>query len=273
MNTVLDFKPRKFFIIVYVVTLISWSLAAYFSYTNEAIFVPFLIPGMLAPFATALWMILTSKSRELKKKYRERLFNLKLVRPLTLIPIVLIMPVVLAISFGLSLLVGQSPSQLQIADEFSSLQSTLPVLMILILASTFEELGWRGYAFDALNAGRNLFSTTLIFALLWAAWHLPLFFVNGYYHNEIVQENLLFGLNFLVSVIPMAFILTWAWKANRGSIPVVIVFHFLVNLCQEALQITQVTKSIETGVLFAAAAVIILLNRKMFFDKSEGSIQ
>lgn len=269
MNTTTIYQPEKYFFITFAITWVSWSVAAFLSYrfAGSAAFILFLIPGMVAPFGVALWMILRSKSADLKNKFRNDLFNLRKINPVTFLPMLLLMPAVLLVSTLISFAFGQPVSQLQFAGEFSFSGGAAPVLIILILAAAFEELGWRGYAFDSLGEKSNFFITTLKFSALWAAWHLPLFFVNGYYHNEIVLQNPLFGLNFLVSVVPVAFIITWLWKLNRNSIPLVILFHFYINLCQEALQVTQASKCIETGVLVLAAAAIVALNRKMFFQK------
>jgi membrane protease YdiL (CAAX protease family) len=53
----------------------------------------------------------------------------------------------------------------------------------------------------------------------------------------------------MVSIIPLAFIISWICKSNRGSITAAVVLHFFINLSQEALNITQATKCIETGIL------------------------
>lgn len=121
---------------------------------------------------------------------------------------------------------------------------------------------------DSLTSKFGYFKATAVFAVLWAGWHLPLFFIKDYYQNEITRENLLYGVNFMVSVIPIAFIISWLCAANRGSIPIAIGFHFFINMCQEALQITQVTKCVETVVLFAVAAVVVATNRDLFFGKT-----
>lgn len=65
----------------------------------------------------------------------------------------------------------------------------------------------------------------------------------------------------------MGIIITWMCLKNRKSIILAIIFHFLINLNQELLAITQDTKIIETGVLFLVAAAIILYDKKMFFEK------
>ena len=143
----------------------------------------------------------------------------------------------------------------------------LPVLLVLFLAASFEELGWRSYAMDSLNVKHSYFIATLIFALLWAFWHFPLFFIKGYYHYELAHANILFASNFMFSVFPMAFIISWICRKNSGSIIAAILFHFVINISQEALQMSQITKCIETGVLLVIAAVIVMFNKKMFFDK------
>ncbi len=264
------YKPSQFFIITFVITWISWFLAAFFSYqsSGESLYILFLLPGLVAPFATALWMIQRSNSAVLKSDFKNRLFNLRLVRPISIIPMILIMPTAILISVGISLIFGGSIYQLQLAEGFSFSVGFVPVLIVLILAASFEELGWRSYAMESLNVRRNYFHATLVFAILWAAWHFPLFFIKGYYHNQIANENILFGINFMVSIIPTAFIISWLCRLNRGSILIAILFHFFINICQEALQITQTTKCIETIILFLVAAIIVLLNKTMFFEKS-----
>ena len=44
----------------------------------------------------------------------------------------------------------------------------------------FEEPGWRGYALPRLEAQIGPFRASMLLALLWAGWHLPLFFYPGW---------------------------------------------------------------------------------------------
>ena len=51
------------------------------------------------------------------------------------------------------------------------------VLIEVIFFGYGEEVGWRGYALDALQAGgRTAYAASTVLAILWAGWHLPLFF-------------------------------------------------------------------------------------------------
>ena len=266
-----NYKPVRFFLITYLVTWISWFLAAYFSYqkNGESIYVILMVPGLVAPFGVALWMIMASKSRELKKGFVNKLTNFKFINPSSIPPMLLIMPVCVVLSILISVLFGQSIGQLKFAEGFSFSVGVVPVLLVLILAASFEELGWRSYAMDSLSSKFNYFMATLIFALLWAFWHLPLFFIKDYYQNEIFRANPWFGINFMVSIIPIAFIISWLCRKNKGSILVAIFFHFFINMGQEALHMEQIAKCIETVLLFVVAAVIIIMNKKMFFEKEQ----
>lgn len=263
------YKPVTFFALTFLLTWISWFLSAYFSFqeNSESIFVLFMLPGLVAPFAIAMWMIYRSGNCNLKKNFVNKLFNLRLIKAGSIPAIIFIMPAAVVVSILISVLFGQSIGQLQFAGKFSFSAGFMPVLLVLFLAASFEELGWRSYAMDSLRVKLNYFSATLLFGLLWSLWHFPLFFIKDYYHYEILHTNILFAINFMVSIFPMAFIISWLCQKNGGSIMAAVLFHFIINLSQEALEITQVTKCIETIVLIVIATIIVLSNRKMFFDK------
>ncbi len=261
-------KPSQFFAITYLVSYVFWGIAAIVSSQpgGDAVFISFLIPGMIAPFGAALWMLYRSESSELWKSFKERIFNVRLFNAINFFPALLIIPVAILIAAWISILTGGDPAQLQWAEGFSFSIGMAPSLLVLILAATFEELGWRGYGVDSLNAHHNYFKTTLLFSALWAFWHLPLFLITGTYQHEIASQSLWYAVNFFVGIVPMAFIINWVYRSNHNSITAAILFHFFTNLSQEALNITQSTKCIETFVLVIIAVIIVLLNRSMFFD-------
>ena len=179
----------------------------------------------------------------------------------------LIMPLSVLASIFLSLPFGGSVSQFQFAEGFSFSSGFVPVLLLLLLAASFEELGWRGYAFDSLQSRYTYFTASIIFSILWSLWHFPLIFVNNSYQYEIFHESIWFGVNFFVSIIPMGVIISWICIKNGKSVIAAILFHFIVNMSQEILAISQTTKCIETVVLAVVAAVIIVLDKELFFSK------
>ena len=263
------YKPLFFFSMTFLVTYSLWFAGAYVSFQDDksGLYMLLMLPGLMVPFLISLVMILTSKNSDLKKDFVNRLINLRLIQPKMLPVIVLIMPLAVLASIFLSLPFGGSISQFQFAEGFSFSSGLVPVLLILVLAAGFEELGWRGYAFDSLQSRYNFFMASIIFSILWSLWHFPLIFVNNSYQYEIFHENIWFGVNFFVSIIPMGVIISWICIKNRKSIIAAILFHFIINISQEMLEMTQITKCIETVVLTVVVVAIIAIDKEMFFSK------
>ncbi len=268
------YKPTKFFLIAILTTWTAWFIAAYFSYQQglaaNRLFSMLELAGLFGPFGAALWMIFTSKSGELKQNFYDRLLNLKLIKLSSIPAIFLIMPLAVVVSVLIScLFFGQSLDQIRIVKAASS--GLIPVPVMFFGAALLEELGWKGYGVDSLRGRRTFFAATFIYAALWVSWHIPLFFINNYYHNTLIRTNPLFAFNFIVSVFPAAFIINWLWYKNSGSIVTAIFFHAVANF-QGILQMGQIAKCIETIVLIFIAMIIVILNKKIFFEKFPAQI-
>jgi membrane protease YdiL (CAAX protease family) len=263
------YNPKAYFTATFIVTYILWFAGAYVSFHDDksGMYMLFKLPGLMAPFLLSLVMIFTSKNSYLKKDFVNRLINIRLIRLKMLPTLLLIMPLTVLVSIVLSLPFGGSFSQFQFAEGFSFSSGFVPVLLLLLLAAGFEELGWRGYAFDSLQSRYTYFKASVVFSILWSLWHFPLIFVNNSYQYEIFHQNIWFGVNFFISIIPMGVIISWMCIKNGKSVLSAILFHFVINLSQEILAITQITKCIETVVLIVVVAVIIILDKDMFFSK------
>lgn len=261
------YKPEVYFSAAFIITYTLWFAGAYLSFQDDSgLYMLLMLPGLMAPFLISLFMIFTSKNSDLKRDFINRLINLRLIKPKTLPALVLIMPFSILVSIFLSLPFGGSTSQFQFAEGFSFSSGFVPVLLLLLMAASFEELGWRGYAFDSLQSRYTYFTASIVFSILWSLWHFPLIFVNNSYQYEIFHENIWYGVNFFISIIPMGVIISWICIKNGKSVLAAILFHFIINMSQEVLAITQFTKCIETVVLAVVAAVIIASDKEMFFS-------
>ena len=63
----------------------------------------------------------------------------------------------------------------------------------------------------------------------------------------------------------MGIIISWICVNNNKSIIAAILFHFIINISQETLSMTQATKCIETGVL--ALIVLGLIPTALVVDR------
>lgn len=262
------YKPAAFFGIVFLITWCAWFVSAYFSYQEgmggwQALFI---LPGVFAPPVTAIIMVYKTKSPELRRDYWDRLLDFKRIKPASVPVMLFLMPAVILASIVVSLLFGKSVQQFAIVQQFSFSAGSAPVLLLLISFPALEEMGWRGYGVDSLRSRFNLFTTSLWFGLLWALWHLPFFFVQHYYHHELLA-NWIYAANFFVSIVPTAIIINWLYYRNNRSIIACFLFHLSVDLVSEMFQVEQFTKCIGTVILILIAAWIVSADRKLFFEE------
>ncbi len=264
-----QYQPVRYFVLTFLSTFALWFAGAYVSFQedSEGLYLFFMLSGLIAPFLVALFLIFTSSHTAMKKDFINRLVNPTLMR-LNMLPVILLlMPLVVLVSILLSLPFGGSLSQLQLSEGFSFSYGFVPVLLLLLLAAVFEELGWRGYAFDSLEQRYSYLTASILFGIIWSLWHAPLIFVNNSYQYEIMHQNIWYGINFFVGTVILGIIVSWVCSKNRKSIIAAIAFHFIINISQEALAITQTTKCIETVVLAGVALALIVIDRDLFFSK------
>jgi membrane protease YdiL (CAAX protease family) len=97
------------------------------------------------------------------------------------------------------------------------------VIPLMMWTQAGEEIGWRGYALPRLAGFLGLGAAGLVLGIIWAVWHLPLFFIPG--TGSDGQSLVLYTAH--VSALSVA--LTWLyWKTNR-SLFMVMLMHSAVN--------------------------------------------
>ncbi len=83
------------------------------------------------------------------------------------VPIVLLMPGVTAVTYGLmSMLRWPLPP-----PQFSVLTAVI-LFLAFFVGALGEELGWSGYAIDRLQARWNALESGILLGMVWAAWHI-----------------------------------------------------------------------------------------------------
>ena len=260
------YRPKRFYIITFATTWFFWLFAILFNdgLTNTL----GMVLGGLCPATVAIITVFSSKSDALKKDFKRKIFNFWKLKPLYIFAAVLIFTAIVCGSILLSTVFGQSLDQFSFTEDFSfSGVGIMSAFATIFLAAVLEEVGWRGYGEDAIAEYHSWFKESIIFGFVWAAWHIPLFWIPGTYHYEIREMNVLYMINFLVSVAPMGFITTWVYVKNGRSMLSSIIFHLFINFMQEKIAMTQTTKCVETIVVVIAATIIVLTNRDMFFEK------
>ena len=263
------YRPVRFYVTCFVVTWVFWIPAAVVSRSenDNGISSMLMLLGLTAPAVIAVITVLTSGSKALKADLKRKLVGFYRIRPLSILASVVVFMAIVVVSILLSTLVGQSLDQFAFTEDFSFSINGTSALLTILLAAVIEEIGWRGYGEDSVAFYLSWFTESILFGTVWALWHLPLFWIEGTYHYGLRELGIGYVLNFLVSVNPLGFLTTWVYVKNNRSMLACILFHLFVNTMQEKIAMTPQTKCVETVVVFAAAAVVVLTNKEMFFEK------
>ncbi len=270
------YHPVWFYSIVIFLALACCPFAVYVSSQKrlEKFKLPLLLFGLSVPCITALVMIYTTSNGILIADFWHRLLLFKISAPYLLF-ILLLMPCVICLATLVSLFFGCTAEQFFLTKEMSVMKgwAFFGIAIPLFLAPLIEELGWRGYGVDSLRANFNLFNTSMLFGLLWSVWHLPVFFLKGYYHNELWNLGKVYVLNYFVSAFAVAFLMNWVYYKTGRSIPVIVLFHGVLNLSCMTLRTEQFTKCIATVILCVITMIIVACDRDFFFINSLLSIK
>ena len=101
----------------------------------------------------------------------------------------------------------------------------IPVYLVLMvyLGGGQEEIGWRGFALDRLLSRHNDLVASLILGVVWALWHLPLWFMTG-----TSQGFMPFG-GFLLMTVALSIIMTWIYVDSGRSMFLAMWTHGVAN--------------------------------------------
>ena len=257
------YRPVLFFICAYFFTWIFWIPAIFVPETTGSVL---MLIGLIAPAVVSTIFVLVSGSDELKKDLKDKIISFYKVKWINVFWAVVVFALIVVFSILLSLLFGQSLKQFSFTDDFSFTGVGIGTAFVTItLASIIEEVGWKGYCEDSIGQYMNWFWESLLFGALWSLWHLPLIFIQGTYQAGLMV-NPLYVINFFISGIPLGYIITWVYLVSDRSILACMIFHLFVNFMQEKIAMTPETKCLETIVVIIATVIIVMCNKKMFFE-------
>jgi len=141
-------------------------------------------------------------------------------------------------------------------------------LAVGLMVGALEELGWSGFALPRLRKQHGVFATALIMALLWGAWHYPMF-ANSTDPSGALPGALIVAV-FLFAWLP-AYRVLMVWVYDRtGSLPLAMPMHaplsagaFINSFMAasgNASGIAILMPSLTWGAAFWAIAAVVLLS-------------
>lgn len=102
----------------------------------------------------------------------------------------------------------------------------LQLIPLIILGPLSEEIGWRGFLEKQADGVIPEMQKPLIIGIIWALWHLPLFFILG----TTQQSNSMSFLTFTVLIILLSIIMSYYRERTGHAIFTGIFIHYLYTV-------------------------------------------
>ena len=173
---------------------------------------------VVSPVAAAIILVYRDERLAGVKRLLRRAFDLTSIRPrVWYVPILLLMPVITALSYGVMRLMGIPLPELNIP------WMSIPILLVVYFVAAFgEEVGWMGYAIDPLQQRWPALGASIIVGSVGALWHIPAFIQVGDAPGWIVAQ--------CVVLIATRVLMVWIYNNAGRSLLAVIIVHDLLNL-------------------------------------------
>lgn len=179
---------------------------------------PLFLLGVFAPSLVALALTAWTDGREGARALLGRILRWQVGARWYVFALVYMAAVKLAAAFVHRAVTGTWP-------RFG--ETPLLIMAAAIVISTWvqagEEIGWRGYALPRLAERIGLAPASLLLGVLWATWHLPLFFLPG---ADTSGQS--FPL-YLSQVTALSVAMAWLYWKTGGSLLLVMILHAAIN--------------------------------------------
>jgi membrane protease YdiL (CAAX protease family) len=174
--------------------------------------------GQFGPFIAAVFWIWIEQGGSGIRDLCRRMLRAN-VSPACLVVALLLPPVLFSAAIGINVWLGnQTAPTLQFPEPVGT---TLHFLINLAIGGSLgEEPGWRGYALPRLRKRFGVLLGSIILALAWACWHLPLWWI-----AEVPSSFPIYVLG----MIPLTILFTWLDEWSKGSVLVALLFHASLN--------------------------------------------
>ena len=122
-----------------------------------------------------------------------------------------------------------------------------------------EEYGWRGYLLPRLLPLGEI-TATLIVAIIWAMWHLPILLIGLNYPEQSLMTVLPV---FAMTVVLLAFPFTWLYVDSRSSVIAVALMHSVLNATGDTFTSSRYLDGnpliVSAGGLIATAMLLVIV--------------
>lgn len=212
--------------------------------------------GGLAVPAVAVVMLFRLHDREFRRDYWLRVVDGRRIGIRWWLVILGLAPVLTLLAGACDSLIGGAGLTWETARFAAQPTSVIPfALFILVFGPIPEELGWRGYALDGLQARTGALGASLVLGAVWGLWHFPLYFIEGSYQGG--RQEAVYVILQVVNCMAESVIITWVYNQTRLSTLSAILIHFMVNFVGELTELSRAGEVWRAGWWIAVAIWVV----------------
>ncbi|HZD71255.1 MAG TPA: CPBP family intramembrane glutamic endopeptidase [Actinomycetes bacterium] len=150
---------------------------------------------------------------------------------------------------------GKAPDLSKALELAGTPLALLSIAAFALAAGVAEEGGWRGFALERLRFRRSALAASVVIGVAWSLWHLPLFFLDGTYQNELGFGSAAFWW-FMAEKLPLAVLFTWIYEGSGGLVAAAIAFHAIGNIVGDVFPAGGGARWVSLAILVGLAGAI-----------------
>ena len=205
-----------FFALTYLVTWTLWLAST----SAGALRAPLIYLGVFTPGIVALWLTARREGREGVAVLGRRLVTWRVPIRWYAFALGYLLAMKLTAALVFRMLTGDWP-RFGGGVEYVLLEVVASLALFWVQAG--EEVGWRGYALPRLTSRIGLRGASIVLGVIWATWHLPLFFMTA-----TTTTGQSFPL-YLAQVTALSVAIAWLHAHTSGSLLLVMIMHAAIN--------------------------------------------
>jgi hypothetical protein len=210
---------------------------------------PILVVGSFGPFVGALVTTLAEGGPRHALRFFARVFDLRMGWAVFLISFFLLPILAVIVELVHAQFTHGAPHFTMTLRE-----APLSYLFLFLLGGTLaEEYGWSLLS-DKLDGFLSLKVATFVLGVIWALWHVPLFFIIT---PGAIQGYTPFYI-FLTATVAMRFLFAWAYHRGGNSVLSNMLFHTASNMAYSIVALAPSPDDMSTGRLWMFAALNIV---------------
>jgi membrane protease YdiL (CAAX protease family) len=225
--------------------------------------IPFILGGF-GPSVAGIYMIRRTRGKKARRDFWRRVVDVRRISFGWYLVIFPIFPGVFAATLLVNGLLGGGQPELNTLSQVAANPTMLLGMIIIGLMGgpLSEELGWRGFALEALQERWSPLVSSAILAPIWWIWHLPLFFVETTTHYSWGLGTPSFWL-FAAQILPLSVLFTWGYNRNGRSILAAVLLHFTCNFTLSLVYPYSVQVfAVQVILLFVAVGALVLFGTR-----------